>query len=679
MPPSVSPGPEPFAGESASAGPRLTRRGAVALRKQIGNLLFLAGALGLALAALALRLYRLEFQSLWWDEGVSLYLAGESLAALTVAKDFAVDLHPPLYHALLWAWTAAVGPSAFAARYLSVALGVLIVPATIALGRLVGGRVAGLIAGLLVAVSPFLIFYSQEARMYSLAPLLGVLSILVVARCLRVARMTGRDAAVLTVVNVAALYSYYYLGFLIVAESAAVAAVLIWSSRLSRGEGSTVWSGFLGRWVLVQALTALAFVPWLVVFAALSPAGAGDLAIQAGDAVRHSAVGFARETLVAFSVGFNGARPWSIAAVGALSVLAAVGALSDRSREGRSVRLILVASVLLPLALSYAIHVWRPFYYPRFIAFAQPVLMVLAAAGAARLLQSPFGSRLPALVGRLSAVLALLLLAIAILPVPSSLRAHYSIHRTAFSTADYRETLRSLASLAQPGDLVLGAYPWQLGYARGYLPNASITTMLIGSPVVDPARGRKADDRIWLLRYSPDRGWLPDRTEDALHASLPVAFLDQFGDARLTLFSAAPVPAEVPLARLGTAIALDGADVGLGERLAPGSEFDLVLRWRALSPPDGDYTVFTQAIGPDGRVHAQHDSQPAAGASSTSGWRTGAVVVDRHHLRLAADAPVGDYCLQIGMYDPKTGARLPVGRSPEEPDRVIVWRFAVAR
>ena len=93
--------------------------------------------LGLAVAvlllALGLRLYRLDGQSFWYDEGTSVLLAGRDLP--TIARDAAADIHPPLYYFLLHYWTAAFGTSEIAARSLSVVLGVLLVAVTWLLGR----------------------------------------------------------------------------------------------------------------------------------------------------------------------------------------------------------------------------------------------------------------------------------------------------------------------------------------------------------------------------------------------------------------------------------------------------------------------------------------------------------------------------------------------------------------
>ena len=141
-----------------------------------------------ALGAFALRLVQLGVDSLWYDETVSVYLAGQPVAELIAHT--ARDIHPPGYYLLLRAWLMSAGfPTGhadaagyrleFMAGFLSLCLGVLLVPLTWQLARRLrlGDTVAAL-AALLVAVSPFGVWYSQEVRMYTLGACLAVVCLL---------------------------------------------------------------------------------------------------------------------------------------------------------------------------------------------------------------------------------------------------------------------------------------------------------------------------------------------------------------------------------------------------------------------------------------------------------------------------------------------------------------------
>jgi hypothetical protein len=60
------------------------------------------------------------------------------------------------------------------------------------------------------------------------------------------------------------------------------------------------------------------------------------------------------------------------------------------------------------------------------------------------------------------------------------------------------------------------------------------------------------------------------------------------------------------------------------------------------------------------QIAAQADSAPGGGSRPTSTWPEGELIVDRHGLSLPEDVGAGSYTLQVGMYLPTTGERLPV-------------------
>lgn len=121
------------------------------------------------LAALALRLYRLDTQSLWYDEAVTADLAQRTAADLIHWT--AGDIQPPLYYLIMagWAWLA--GLSEWSLRAPSAWFGVLAAPLLAAVTiQLTGRRAAGLLAAWLAALHPLLVYYGQEARMRASCP-----------------------------------------------------------------------------------------------------------------------------------------------------------------------------------------------------------------------------------------------------------------------------------------------------------------------------------------------------------------------------------------------------------------------------------------------------------------------------------------------------------------------------
>ncbi len=116
---------------------------------------------------------------------------------------------------------------------------------------------------------------------------------------------------------------------------------------------------------------------------------------------------------------------------------------------------------------------------------------------------------------------------------------------------------------------------------------------------------------------------------------------------------------------LGDQVTLLGYDVSL-EAVQPGQSLDLTLYWQARREMSEDYTVFTHLVAADGRIVAQQDNQPAEGRYPTSIWDTGEIVVDRYRLTTAADAPGGEYHLEVGMYLLSTLERLKVASGDEK-------------
>lgn len=210
---------------------------------------------GILLLAYALRLAGLTSESLWIDEGYSLALSGHSLG--DVVRGTAADQHPPLYYLALWVWLG-LGRTIFSLRYLSVLIGTLGVAAGAWAGRALLGKRVGLLTGLLLACSPMHIWYSQEARMYILLALLTTLSVGLTWRILH----NGRGWVWYALCTIPALYTHYFVAFVILAENL---LVLAWVGLSGWQKSSGLSRKLLLGWLGVQAVLGLAFVPWLPV------------------------------------------------------------------------------------------------------------------------------------------------------------------------------------------------------------------------------------------------------------------------------------------------------------------------------------------------------------------------------------------------------------------------------
>src|SRR3954468_13298601 len=112
--------------------------------------------------------------SYWIDEGISVGIASHPLA--DIPRVLGQDGNPPLYYLLLHGWMELIGTSEAATRALSLVFALLAVPASFWAGVRVFDRRAGAVAAAGAAGAPFLTYYAQETRMYSLVVLLSILA-----------------------------------------------------------------------------------------------------------------------------------------------------------------------------------------------------------------------------------------------------------------------------------------------------------------------------------------------------------------------------------------------------------------------------------------------------------------------------------------------------------------------
>jgi mannosyltransferase len=175
----------------------------------------------LVVAALV-RFWGIGSQSFWFDEVVTAQLVQEPFGHMlsTIPNS---ESTPYLYYVLLWLWAQAFGHGEAALRSLSALAGVVTVAAVWAGARELVSRRAGLAAGALAALNPFLVWYSQEARAYALLACLCAVSFWLFARALR--PPTGRVLAWWAVASALALATHYFAAFVVVPEAIALAVL----------------------------------------------------------------------------------------------------------------------------------------------------------------------------------------------------------------------------------------------------------------------------------------------------------------------------------------------------------------------------------------------------------------------------------------------------------------------
>ena len=193
----------------------------------------------------------------------------------------------------------------------------------------------------------------------------------------------------------------------------------------------------------------------------------------------------------------------------------------------------------------------------------------------------------------------------------------------------------------------------------GLLP----TTYWVASEKITDRRSIQIPPGIPPGRYRLDVGMYDAETMAHL------AIMDEAGSVvgdRTTLDyvrvqEAAPeplVPGREVMANLGDVVTLLGYDQDATVTQA-GESLGIRLYWTAETDMEMDYTVFIHLVDESGKIWGQSDSWPEKGFYPTSYWDLGEVIRDEHDVPIDPATPSGVYHVQVGMYLPATGERLP--------------------
>ncbi len=600
--------------------------------KRIDHRILLAAV---TLGGFALRIVRLDFQPLWWDEGYSMFFATRDFGAML--ERTAIDIHPPLYYALLQLWMTFAGKSEIAVRLLSVAIGVAAIPLIYALARKLFAepRVA-LIAALLLALSPLHIYYSQEVRMYGLVTLLGLASVCLFVQLLEMPPGKPKTAVVVAAyigITAAALYTQYYAAFIVAFEILFFVVLFVRRSPLAPRRSFVHW---LGAWLAIAAL----YLPWIVYAGGkLYVYVASKVAIEKYPPL--DPLAFLAQHFAAFSIGHLTDWTWLAWGSAAFVTLALFGAVVEmRKRENaRTERKGLPHShtltlfyLLIPLALGYIVNLVYPFHpirNERLLLIAAPAFLIFVALGI-----NAFWNR-RAMFGTFA------LMIIAALSV-ASLYDFYTAPR--YPNDDYRPLIAEMQALAQPGDTFLAIYPWQIGYLETDYTGAPLTVVETPSDawINNPAQMQRDLDALTAKR---SRVWLPALQtqgrilEDALDANLRSRTYsvvdDWFGTTRLELFQAIDDP---PRADRVLPIASAFLNAwGISEQSVVAGQ-DVIPIWFDWGrAPEPDFKLSLRLVDAGGNVWAQDDRGIEPG-------------VQRIGFAVPAGTPPGDYDLRLTLY-----------------------------
>lgn len=610
------------------------------------------------LLALAVRSHDLGGQSLWWDESLSLHRAQLSPAAILsnridltdgVSVVSTIDNHPPLYFLALAAAVRVFGASDFALRLPSLAFGLLLIPLLFTVGRRLAGESAGRGAALAGVLSPMYLWYSQEARMYMMAPFLGLLSLYGLLRALE--RDGARRALwlfVWSVASAAMLLTHYLTVLILAAEVALMGLAALRGGRPGR------WA-----WLLLLALAGGA------AFARYALAVAPPASVQTGFSFVPLLI-LLRDVLNSFSLGLS-VNVDDVIFVDALFLLVALMGFLPSARQRAAsalpAALVIGCYVLVPLALTYLAGYIRPIYMnSRHLIIITPAFYLAVGAGLAQLWPRR----------------GLFLATLAVLTTATVFSWQQFFTNPEYQKDDHRAWGQFLRANVQPGDVMVLNPPHIYDLYEHY---AASDIAWIGLPGFNasPDATWTALERlstqyrnIWLaLSYTPPWGD-SDRTvqhwlDGTLTKTMDRSFHSYASEVRVTRYATRP-PLSATMQPISQKADLElsgglhflGFDVVSG-RAQPGASLGYSLYLRTGEQPTARLKASLRLLDESGQIWAQSDQQLAA-LPSPERWRSGLIAREDANLLIPLATPAGDYRVELVIYAEDTGRALsPVG------------------
>lgn len=180
-----------------------------------------------------------------------------------------------------------------------------------------------------------------------------------------------------------------------------------------------------------------------------------------------------------------------------------------------------------------------------------------------------------------------------------------------------------------------------------------------GWRVAQPVRAFAPFSLDWHAFLVPAEAEGPAELVLELPGAAPVTLARYTVERTDRLFALPPFAVPVRSEFAGVAV-LEGFSVAQ-TTISPGEALGLTLVWRATGTPQVSYRVFTHLLNEAGRVIAQHDDVPVGGTRPTSSWVAGEYLLDTYRLDFNEEGQLyrGLARLEVGFYDPQTGARVP--------------------
>jgi hypothetical protein len=614
--------------------------------------------------AFSLRLYHLDFQSIWWDEGHSIFVASQPIPQIPTLP--AMDVHPPAYFMLLHLWLGLTGQSEFALRYLSVLFSMLTVAllwrfaysilrsnfSPIPPAPLLPCSPAPFLASLLATLSPLYVAYAQEVRSYAMITFLALASTYTLWRIFFLDG--GRRTIILYVALTAlCLYTHYFTIFLLIFHNL---AWLVWALSGNKNRISRVTI-----WITTQLAILLLFA--LQLFLAfhqvtsytnpnLTPPRLTEFILRSWQAYT---VGLTIDPLPAV---------WGMAVIATVFILVLLFQLLSNLTQPSNLPafqpatrlspfLFLLAWLLIPLAVYFVVLQRQPSFEPRYLILVTPALFLLLALGlnnVSRLTLYTFST---------------ILLCIFLFSLSSYYTDESYFKDDSAGVADW------LAAETTSNDIVYVDVPHPFHYytAKGHI--AAPTRYLfvdIHTAAATLTREAAGRDRLfWITWRGSDtdpRGVIPFLAqkygEKLGQRDFRGYHVDWFSlPGSKTSFSL-PSDLQPSNATFGDVLRLDGAAYGgyppSEQTTSARHPAWATLHFTLLRPTTVDYKVSLRLRGQDGHIAGQIDKDLLNDRHfHTSAWPLADPALNQainvYTLAFAPDTPPGSYRLEVVVYN----------------------------
>ena len=314
--------------------------------------------------ALLVRLLSLAKASIWHDEGYTTMII--NLPPSEIIQTTISDVHPPLYYLLLHYWQAVFGSSVVSLRGFSVACGVAIVVLMYFLLRRLFSENVARLGTLFVALGPFLVRYSQEARMYALATLIAVGATYVFVRALSSKHRSYIWWILYGILIALGLYTQYFLALLV-----PVHLIYAWFSLGGGKQGLAKLFRLPGLW-LSGLVGLILFSPWIPsMFAQVTR-------VSDGFWIPPISWFDIPNTLSMFMVYDDTLTRW-LGVTFTFGLVALAVYLAVKRPKQRSAIWLLISWLMLPMIIIALLSLKSPVFYDRYFSFSAPAFYALLA------------------------------------------------------------------------------------------------------------------------------------------------------------------------------------------------------------------------------------------------------------------------------------------------------------